>query len=338
MKFRELLTNMSEGEYRELDAFSYSLLKSLDESGPASLLETTNKQSPALEYGTMVDILLTDPDRKDDIFHTKAIEKPTASLLQLADALLMDALVNDWDYSEISNQVRVDKKIEELGLWGNVKDEIKRLEKWNNQLFHDYLFESIAAKGKIITTPELLEAATASAHTLRTHEYTSHYFEENESCEVLKQAIILYTFKGHQGKAKLDLIKVDHATKTIYPIDIKTGSELPSKFVNSFYFFKYYLQVVSYMLAVEYVRSKHEEFKDYKVAPFTFIYISKKLPTTPAIWEVPMTYLDMYANGWDNNRGFISLVDDYIYYRENGVYNTERMVSENNGKLHIYLQ
>jgi len=338
MRFKELTTEMSEGEYRGLDAFSYSLLKVLDEGGPQAILEKVDRKSEALDYGTMVDILLTDPDSKDNIFHTKAIDKPTASLLELADALILEAVINDWDYAEVINQYRVEKKIADLGLWGNVKDEGKRLEKWNIQLFHDYVFESLAAKGKIITTPELLEAATNSANILKTHEYTKHYFEESESCEVLKQAIILYKFKGCAGKAKLDLIKVDHEKKIIYPIDIKTGAELPSKFVNSFYHWKYYLQVVSYMLAIEYVRSRSEEFKDYTIAPFQFIYISKKLPTTPAIWEVPMTYLDMYANGWDGNRGFTQLVDDYKFYNENAAYDTERVVRENNGKLHIYLQ
>jgi hypothetical protein len=338
MKFKELTEKMSEGEYRELDAFSYSLLKAIDDEGPMALVEREDKKSKAFEFGTMVDILLTDPDKKDDIFHTKTVEKPTAMLLALADAIIMDAVIEDKTFEQATSRGYVQNKIIQMGLWKSMVDLTKLEEKWNNDLFHDYIRETLAAKGKIVTTPELLEAATKSAGILRYHDFTKYYFEENESCEVLKQAIILYPFKGCRGKAKLDLIHIDHAAKLITPIDIKTGAELPSKFLSAFYYYKYYLQVISYMLAVEYVRNKTPEFSDYKIAPFKFMYLSKKLPESPTIWEVPEQLLNFFASGWDDRRGFLSLVEDYKYYKENASYSSERIVLENKGKLQVSLQ
>lgn len=337
MKFKDYALFMPDSEYRQIDAFSYSLLKAIDENGPIAMIEREDKKSKAMEFGSLVDILLTNPENKDSIFHTKAIEKPTAMLLTLADSLLMDILLNDKTYDEIINTETIHNKIAELKLWSNIKDPVKLQEKWQNTLFYNYIKESIEAKGKIIVTPEILESAENASKVLITHDYTKDYFIETEDIEILKQPVFLYNFKGVQGKAKIDILKINHKSKSIQIIDIKTGSELPSKFENSFYFFKYYLQVISYVLAIFYIKENIPEFKDYKIENFLFLYLSKKLPETPVKWEVEEKLYDKFVDGWDNNRGFIDLVNDYVYYKTNDIYSCERKVVEKEGLFKIQL-
>jgi hypothetical protein len=336
--FKRLASEMSEDEYRSLDRFSYSGLKALDEQGPQSMIERDDVKSKALEFGTMVDILLTDMSRIDEVFHTKAVEKPTASALVLADALIMEAIIEEKSYDEVMTLDNIRRTISSNELWSSMKDEQKIMEKWDTSTFREYIKETIAAKGKIVTTPELLLAATSAAVTLKTHPYTANYFISTEDVEVLFQPVFLYRFKGAEGKARPDLVHIDHKNKIITVIDIKTGGELPSKFVNSFYHFKYYLQVMSYLLAIEYVKYKDEEFKDYTVMPFQFMYSSKKLPETPALWTVPTQLCDFFLKGWDDNRGFESLVDDWKYYHEHQQFISERIILENGGKLQISLR
>ena len=337
MKFKTKISDITEHEYRELDVASYSLLKAIADEGPGVIADKVFKTGAALEFGQLVDILITRPEDKDEIFHTKAIEKPTASLLQLADSILMDALVNDEEFEDITYG-QIELRIKELGLWSSMVDNAKLRAKYDNDLFYNYLKESIAAKGKIIVTPEILSAATKCANVLLYHDYTKEFFEETDDIEVIKQAKILYKFKGIQCKAMLDLIVIDHKNKIIKPFDIKTGAELPGDFQIPFYKYRYYLQVVAYLLAIQSIVEQSDEFRDYKIEPFRFMYVSKKLPDVPVIFEVPEKLLNSFVDGWDDNRGFMDLLLDYDYYTSNSIYHTERRVVEKKGKFTITLK
>jgi hypothetical protein len=96
--------------------------------------------------------------------------------------------------------------------------------------------------------------------------------------------------------------------------------------------------VISYLLAVQSVVEKNPEFKDYKIDNFKFLYISKKLPDCPVIYEVPENLLDSFINGWDGNTGYMELLDNYSYAKSNEIYNVERRVISNNGHLKISLR
>ena len=337
-KFINKVLTIPDEEYRQIPAFSYSLLKSLDDDGPRAISNPKKLSGEALVFGSLVDMMLTAPEHLDEKFYNHPITAPTASLLQLADALLLDAIVMDLPYEEITDDDVIVNKIGALKLWTNIVDTTKLKAKYDTDIFWDYIRESIAAKGKIIISQETLDAATHCANVLLTHEFTKEFFTEREGIEILKQASILYTFKGIKGKARIDLLVIDHNTKTIHVFDIKTGAELPSKFEISFYKYKYYLQVISYLLAVQSVCETNEEFKDYKIDTFKFLYISKKLSDVPVIWNVPEKLLNNFMDGWDDNTGFEELMRNYQYVVETGNYNCERKVMENNGKLTITLK
>lgn len=342
MRFKNFVKDVSEEDYREIPAFNYSILKAMNESGPRVLIEKDEISSTALEFGTLVDILLTNPDDRYARFYTKTVEKPTASLLQLADSVYLDHVIQGLPYEEIASVSYVMAKVRELGLWGKQKDETI-IEKFNNDLFYNYIKAKIEAQGKIICTPELVEAAENCAKILLTHEFTKDLFVETEDVEVLKQVPILYNFEGYLGKGKIDLLRIDHSTKTIYPYDIKTGSELPSNFTNSFYHFKYYLQAASYMYGLHYFVNEIDELKGYKIDDFKFLYISKKAPEYPVIYSVSESCLISFFDGWTSIKGeyvkgFKELVQEYIYYKSNDIYNVEKKILDNKGMFNITLQ
>lgn len=341
MKFKDITVDIPDEEYRAIDAFSYSLLKTIDDEGPDCLINPKHKKSKAFDFGSLVDVITTNIKDKDKIFFTKAIEKPTASLLILADALLKDELILEIPYEELVSDAKLISKVHDLGLWNKMED-TTILTKIKLPIFYDYIKYSIEAKGKIVLEPELKEAAEHCANVLLTSDLTRSLFIETDDIEVLKQAILFYDYKGRRGKAKLDLIRIDHVNKIIYPFDIKTGTELPSKFQNSFYFFKYYLQVVSYMLAIYSKITTIKEFNDYKIDDFKFVYISKKLPDAPVIYNVPERLLTSFLEGWitakgEKIKGFDELLEEYIYYKTNNIYNIEKEIIINNGLLNISL-
>lgn len=341
MTFKDKILTIPDHEYRAIPAFSYSLLKSIDEEGPQALIGGKQISGPALEFGSLVDILLTDPSRKDEVFWTKTLVKPTASLLVLADSILTALFIEDKGVEDLTDGV-INAHIVNLGLWTTIKKESVLKEKYDNDVFWTYLAESLAAKGKIIVSQETLEAAEHCASVLLTHDFTRGFFEERDGVEILKQASIAYKFRGTVGKARIDLLVVDHNTKTIHIFDVKTGGTLPSKFEQSFYHFKYYLQAVSYSLAVQSVVVNNPEFADYKIDTFKFLYISKKLPDVPVVYSVKESLLLPFSEGWTSNNGekingFLSLVDDYKFYKQNEVNNTERKTIEKKGFYEITL-
>jgi len=336
MKFKDYTLTIPDHEYREIPAFSYSLLKDIDENGPQTLLESKTKSSEALTFGSLVDILLTAPETKADKFWTKVLTPPTASLLELANALLVDLTVLEEGFSYLTHE-NIQNKIKNMGLWSSMVNKEKIQAKYDDPIFWNYMKESIEAKGKIIISQETLDAAEHCADVLKNHEYTKDYFVETEDIEILFQPSIVYKFKGTTGKARLDLVIVDHKNKIIKPFDIKTGSELPTKFMNSFYKFKYYLQVISYLVALQSITETIEDFKDYKIDTFKFLYISKKLPDVPCEFEVPENILNSFVDGWGENTGFMELVENYKYATENQIFNVERKVIEKKGKLKIEL-
>ena len=342
MKFNDIINWISEEEYRSSEGFSYSILKNIADEGPIALTDAKKQfKSDALDFGSLVDIIISKPEDRYSIFYTKPIEKPTASLLELADSLLKDHAIVGYKYEDLVDKKYIEDKIKTLGLWSNLKDETLQ-KKYDSSIFYNYIKASIEAEGKIICTPTLIEAAEHCAEVLLNHEYTKHLFEESKNIEILKQVPIFYIFKGRLGKGKIDLLRIDHENKLISIYDIKTGAELPTNFENSFYFFKYYLQVVSYLIAISYLIFKYDQFKDYKIDKFRFIYISKKLSNTPCVYEVDEKLVDEFFKGWRNGKGeyvkgFEQLVDEYTFYMENEKFDTEKKVIENNGVLNITL-
>jgi hypothetical protein len=342
MRFKDEILVITDEEYRNIDAFSYSLLKTMDDEGPLSILGQTKKTGPALEFGSLVDILITDPESKDTKFHTKTIDKPSASTLILADMLVNDHLLLDIPIEEITTDEYILKTIRNLKIWDNIKNLETLKEKYNNKLFKEYVEEKIRANGKIVVSEETLTNAIQCANVLKDHPFTKNLFIPSNTLEILKQPSIVYQYEGTIGKARIDLLHINHETKMIDIMDIKTGSELPSRFHLAFYKWKYYLQVISYTGAISWVLNHSKNFNDYQINSFKFIYVSKKMPLVPVIYEVPDRLLPHFLHGWisqtgEKIKGFKSLVNEYRQYRGTNTYSVEKEVLDNNGVFKLEL-
>jgi hypothetical protein len=164
-KFKEYILEIEDQTYRDLPGFSYSLLKNISEEGPQALVYKKNLSGDALNFGSLVDLILTNNGDTSSKFHTKQIGKPTASLLELADALLMDLIIMDEGFSYLTHE-NIQAKIKAMGLWSKMVDQDKLKAKYDEPIFWTYMKESFEAKGKIIVSQETLEAAEHCANVL----------------------------------------------------------------------------------------------------------------------------------------------------------------------------
>lgn len=331
VEFKSCCQDIPEKEYRADPRPSYSFFKELEEKGPSVIMEgIPEKRSPSLTLGSIVDKYLTGEDYDVNEEYTISNVSPDLSgrthhskiLKYIFDNNLIN--IQDSDLKDICKKLNFKKS-------PNLKDK-----------FFEVQLNMVKAmlRGKKYISPDELELAQTMVATLKSHEYTRDIFRESydENIEIVKQAIIFFTIRGVEVKGMLDIVIVDHKNKVIYPKDLKTGTFF--NFMENFYKYKYYLQAAMYTIAVYYIRETVPYFKDFEVAPFEFIYISRENPELPLIYKMPNKFIEMAAEGWITRtgkeyKGILEIVDDYKWYLENEEFILPRHIAENNGVIEI---
>ena len=84
------------------------------------------------------------------------------------------------------------------------------------------------------------------------------------------------------------LIIVDHTTKTIYPIDLKTSSKPEWDFYKSFIEWNYQIQARLYWRIIRANMDKDPYFKDFTLEDYQFVVVNKKT-LTPLVWKFEFT-------------------------------------------------
>lgn len=79
------------------------------------------------------------------------------------------------------------------------------------------------------------------------------------------------------------LIIVDHNTKTITPVDLKTSSKSEWDFYKSFIDWDYQIQARLYWRIIRNVLDKDPVFKDYKLEDYRFIVVNR-FTLKPLVW------------------------------------------------------
>lgn len=329
VKFKDFCENITEEEYRAIKRPSYSFFKELDDKGPSIIRDGTEiKTSKGLTLGSIVDNLTTRedydpldeykisniaPDLSGNTHHSKLLKYVYDNQIKDPDENVLKDICNKLGFKK--NPSLTDNKF---------KAQLNMVKGMLN--------------GKKYITQKEYELSLQMAEVLQSHEYTKDIFNPGFDVEAVNQAIILFTLLGLPVKGMLDRVLIDHENKIIHPYDLKTGSYF--NFLKNFWDFKYYLQGGMYTAAIYYIIENHPEFKDYTVAPFRFVYISRERPDLPLVYEMPKKFIEYGLKGWTTNtgreyKGILELVEDYKWYIENEEYNLTREVVENRGLISI---
>lgn len=323
--------NITETEYRGLQLPSYSLLKRIDESGPWALKYTKKYDSEAIDFGSLLDCKLITAHEFDNKFYFDATEKPTGQLLELAEYILKDE-TNSVDYYYKNNSA-VQGVSEALSLFGSTKNYDKRVEKFNDNTFWNYLQVKIDSIGKTIFTPDTLSECSEAEVIIKSHLNTARFFKQSKDIEYLYQVMIVTEINGVQVKVMLDIVEVNHSNKTITPYDLKATEMHQLAFKNHFKKMKYYLQGSLYKVALgNYI--KECLGLDYTLEDFKFIVWSRS-DKYPFIWNMGYEWHLKGLDGFNNifgehEKGVYELLDDYMFYSQNPDVKVDRSIVENN--------
>lgn len=285
--FYDLSWKVTEPEYREDKALSYSTIARYDREGFNNLDKLFDKQeTQSLTFGSAVDALITGGQEEfDNNFMVAEFPPIKESVLTMVKA----AFNNFCDtYRQLIDIP--DKDIifltEVYAFQLNWKPETRaKVIKEQGNEYYSLLY---AAGNRKILSTEVKEEVDNAVEILKTSEATKEMFAPNNPFDT---SIIRYyqlKFKDTIDEVKYrcmaDLITVDYKNKIVYPIDLKTSSKTEWDFYKSFIEWKYSHQARLYWKIIRDNMDKDSYFKDFTLANYRFVVVNKKT-LTPLVWE-----------------------------------------------------
>ena len=311
-------------EYKLIDKENQSLLKELlvypgkylDKKERYKANEKTTDES--LLFGNVVDHHLSEDSPVEDSYYI--MDAPTISekMVKIIDHVFEE--MDGWK----DNLEDCEEAILRACKYENYQSRWKDETRINDVIKQgsDYFKSLLASSGKTIISQELYTRSVNSKDAVLNDLYTGSYFKPNENQQLLKKVVIEFEYLSVELKCELDFVFIDHATKEITPLDLKTMSRPVYTFVyNNFWPYRYDFQAAVYSFACEF-KFKELIDKGYKVMPFTFLVVESFLKNKPLRFICSEEVLEIGMNGGSltNGRvyeGFQQAIDRYIYHSSN---------------------
>lgn len=290
---RDISWQVSEDEYRQDPALSYSTLATYERGGFNCIPKLAEKkESTSLTFGSAVDSLITGGQEE---FNSRFI---VAEFPDIPDTIVK--IVKDC-FNEFHVTHRTLESIPDVEIIGraasysfqnNWKPETRaKVIKEKGSEYYNLLF---LAENKIILSSETYAEVLASVNALKESEATEEYFRPdspfNDSIERLYQLKFKATLNGVDYRCMADLLKVDYAHKVIEPIDLKTSSHYEWEFYKSFIQWDYQIQARLYWRIIRDNLDRDPYFKNFTLTDYKFIVVNK-LTLLPLVWEFPDTQI-----------------------------------------------
>ena len=231
----------------------------------------------------------------------------------------------------------------------------------------EYFEDLKLAVGKQVLDSQQIFIISSICESLRTNPITKSYFDREvynkyPEIDVYYQLPIYFEYKGIASKALLDMLFVFKSIDTgevisVLPVDLKTMAGLTINFgTTSFKSFRYDIQAAWYTEALRSQSSTITNIvgdnSNLEIQNFKFVVESSLVQGTPLVYEVSdeVLHIGKYGRPAVNSvdlgilfqreeiyqpislvrevRGFDSLIDEYLYYQENG-WEKDRRIPDN---------
>lgn len=299
-------------EYDSDNSVSYSMIKDIPHVFFSE--EQERKQSKAMDFGALVDVILLDPEQLLETFYVGNFPPTSENLQNIAKILVNTFNIKEPLSEEYAEHILLAAK--KVGYGQSYKTDTlvnKVIEGCKD--YHQKLVES---KGKtVVMEEEYALAAKAVSVLLKSFWSRPLIIAEESHIETLYHYRINYKLEGVACKSELDIVRIDNKEKVIRPIDIKVGAQ---SFMRSFYQFKWYLQGALYREGLETFIKGIPEYENYHIDPFTFIHLNLNHCRYPTIrimsvnWHVNALIGWREANG-NEVKGILDLLTEVQYYR-----------------------
>lgn len=284
---RDISWQVSENEYRQDPALSYSTLSRYEREGFNNLNKLFEKvESPSLVFGSAVDTLITGSEEEfNEHFMVAQLDTPLSDTL----ITITKRLFKEWSstYSnliDIPNNVIV-TTIQDIP-WNNHWLPATRAKKIKEDCAAYYKLLYLS-ESKTILNSYIYRDVLNTVDKLRSSDATRFYFEADnafdDNIERLYQLKFKATFNGVDYRCMSDLLVVIHDKKLVVPVDLKTSYKPEWDFYKSFIEWRYDIQGRLYWRIIRDNMDRDPYFKDFKLADYRFI-VANKNTLTPLVW------------------------------------------------------
>ena len=347
-----MIGEMTEVEYRAIKKNSSSSLKDylLDKRKyhKKHILGDTvkEKENKAANMGRLVETLLMEPERFDDLFFMSSLATvPTGLTGEFVYGLAQ--LISD-NTDEETDELKGD--FEDYAKKAYIKSGFKLkfetvLKKLEDSDIHIYYLELLKVMYNKMTmvTPQDIDNAEQIVRELQTNPNTSGIvnLEDGPNFSVFNQMKIdNYQIDGMQLKSMLDKVIVNHKTKQVHVIDLKCTWSV-EKFYKEYYLFRRsYIQGYLYYKAVEYMANvPGTDFYGYEVLPTEFLVCDSINYYQPLRYQMNEKDLDDAYNGFMYKDtyypGVKQIISELQWSIENDTWNISKANFDKNGILNI---
>jgi hypothetical protein len=323
------LNQVLDNEDETIRDLSYSRVSDFDRNGPIALIRPKKEETQALKIGSLVDNLLFETKEfiKKEYYVFDGV-KPTETLGILCDIIIKN-------YSDIPSEEQVLQIIAHNKLWSNIKDVEKLKLKFNGSDFWEYLKCMFETVDKVIVTTKDMNDANELKTILETHKYSRDIIFSDLSS--YNQFYFEFKYLNFNFRGLIDKILVDHKTKKVRLIDLKTGTDSALEFENSFIKWRYYFQGTIYTLAFNTICSKLG-LVGYTLDDFEFLYISKK-EKIPILFKMSKNWFNAGIKGFSigkyRYKGLNEICEEITWCVKNNEYEIPKSIVESNGELYL---
>jgi len=338
------ITTVTQEVFRNTQAMSFSRLSKLADGPQAYKASLEEKEfSLGLAFGSVVDVLLTSPDSFNDEFYVMTGDKPSSEMMVKFCEVFAETNDHEKAHAASGFKIGVSAVISKFQTEGRA-----------------YYESLMLGKGKKIIDATMMFAANQTVNTLKVNPFTKNYFNPQDGVEIIHQLPIIwdswviklpYTHSENpeeievKFKGMIDLIRIDHKTKEIEIIDIKTGAE---GFWKAFWRYKLYIQGSMYFYGLDKVINELG-IKDYIVKPTKFIYADSGLYYPPVIYKMSMSDIYHGKHGYfpkiygprDGNiskmkyKGYTTLAAEMDWHVRNDLWDYSYDVYQSGGVIEI---
>ena len=292
--FCDLSLNISESEYRNNGRFHYSDIAGYMKDGFSYFKRDKKEESESLTFGSMVDCLVT---QGIDEFDNKYCVEKEFSLSDNQKSAIKDLL--EYGYENLSdNDPEVIYAVLEQ-YYKNPKSQVTKLFEEGSG-YYKFLHDT---KGKIAVDYQMYQDAIDVANKVLTSPSGRTFFNGNDKgVDKFYQLKFNGVIDDIPVTCMVDALYVDHRVKTIWIVDLKTTcANYEWEFPKSFVKYNYAVQARLYSTIVRQIMDSDDDYKDYKLEGFVFVYVSRQ-NRTPLIWT--------FDKNLDN--------DDIVIEKQNG--------------------
>tara|TARA_R100000353_G_scaffold5269_1_gene7463 strand:- start:2066 stop:3058 length:993 start_codon:yes stop_codon:yes gene_type:complete len=239
------------------------------------LKEREEKTDKHLIEGKLLHLLILEPERLNEDFSIVPTKVPSESLKKVLK--LISNHSQEKELSDVDDNVILDC-LHEVYLYQSLKDTDKRVAKVRTTECEDYYSFMCNSSGKDIIDNDMLLRAMDRVQIIKDnkqvmdllfHQTTDFELDPIESYneKYLECALKEYSF-GLKGY--VDRYIIDHETKQVTIVDIKTTSKSLDKFAETVDYYNYWMQAVIYITLV--IKNSEKDISDYKIN-FNFVVI-----------------------------------------------------------------